>query len=63
MISIKQVKDQSKLCSTLMDKLDTDINNAELTYDGVKNYTRIREDIRRIRRELMDLSGMLSKYV
>lgn len=63
MISIKQVKDQSKLCSTLMNKLDTDINNAELTYDGVKNYTRIREDIRRIRRELMDLSGMLSKYV
>lgn len=63
MISIKQVKDQSKLCSTLMDKLSADINNAELTYDGIKNYTRIREDIRRIRRELMDLSGMLSKYV
>lgn len=63
MISIKQVKDQSKLCSTLMERLTHDINNAELTYDGVKNYTRIREDIRRIRRELMDLSGMLSKYV
>lgn len=62
MVNIKQIKDQSAFILTLVKKLTEDISRAELTYDGIKDYTRKREDIRRIRRELTELSHMLSKY-
>jgi len=62
--NLDDIKSQSNFCSELMLRLNHDIqSSAEGTYSGImKDYTRKQEDIRRIRRELMDLQKMLYPY-
>ena len=63
--NLGDIKSQSNFCSELMLRLNHDIQSSGegTTYSGMmKDYTRKQEDIRRIRRELMDLQKMLYPY-
>ena len=62
MISQDNIKRQCNFCIELMNKLKLDINASAIEYSRMKNYTRKRKDIQRIRRELNELSDMLSDY-
>lgn len=59
----KQINFQSELCNMLMTKLHHDcINNSEGCSDRgyIKNYTRIQNDIIKLRNELSELSKLLN---
>lgn len=62
MKDIHDIKSQSKFCADLMFKLNEDIQYSGKGISGMEKYTRKQEDIRRIRRELMDLQKMLYPY-
>ena len=59
MKDIYDIKSQSQFCTELMLRLNEQIQNSDKGISGMENYTRKQEDIRRIRRELMDLQKML----
>ena len=59
----KQINFQSELCNMLMQKLHNDcifnsIGCCDIGY--IKNYTRIQNDITKLRNELNDLSQLLN---
>lgn len=57
---MRAVKDQSGFCKVLMDRLDRRTQNAKEGYmHPIEGRTQILADIKRIRRELMELSKML----
>ena len=57
---MKDIKSQSKFCTELMLRLNEEIQCSDKSI--LENYTRKQEDIRRIRRELMDLQKMLNPW-
>lgn len=59
-INIKEMKAQVDFCMMLMNHLQNDIHTAEISYDYVKNHTRMEIDIIRIRRELLTLRDMIN---
>lgn len=59
---MKDIKSQSKFCTELMLRLNEEIQNSDKGVSEMENYTRKQEDIRRIRRELMDLQKMLCPW-
>lgn len=57
------ISSQSKFCTELLLRLNDDIKKAEMDpYCGINGHSRMRDDIRRIRRELMTLSNMLDPW-
>ena len=60
--NVSKIKKQSTFCLLLMERLDDEIKSSDIQFGGLKGYTQRREDIRKIRRELLDLSKMLSVY-
>lgn len=62
MKDIHDIKSQSEFCTELMLRLNEEIQNSDKGVSEMENYTRKQEDIRRIRRELMDLQKMLYPY-
>ena len=57
-----QVQSQAKFVRELADRLQKDIEARAGTISGVQcmdNYTQLQSDIKRLRRELMDLSKMI----
>ena len=63
MVKISNIKEQSRFCLNLMEKLNKEIQNAELEYSVIKHHYRMTLDILRIRRELMHLKNMLMDYI
>jgi len=62
-IDYNKTKKQLRFCSELMERLKNDIDNSTLIASyGLEKATRFRADIRRLRRELQDLSNMLDPY-
>lgn len=61
---MKDIKLQSEFCTELMLRLNEEIQKSgvEKYTNTLENHTRKQEDIRRIRRELMDLQKMLYPY-
>ena len=58
----EQVKSQEKFVRELADNLQKDIEARAGTISGVQgmdNYTQLQSDIKRLRRELMELSKMI----
>ena len=58
-----QVRSQAKFVRELADRLQKDIEARAVTISGVQgmdNYTQSQSDIKRLRRELMELSKMIS---
>lgn len=63
MTDIKNIKTQSKFCMDLMKRLDGEIEQAKMTnWNVVEKHDRMRDDIKRLRRELMALSKMLDPW-
>lgn len=57
------VKHQTSFCTELMMRIDDTIGVSKLSeYDTLDNYTRLQQDIVRLRRELNDLRIMLDPY-
>ena len=57
------IKKQSKFCLELALRLDRAIQKSgEGSWSGMENHERHRADIRRLRRELMDLQKMLDPW-
>ena len=57
------IKKQSKFCMELASRLDKAIQNSgDGSWSGMENHERHRADIRRLRRELMDLQNMLNPW-
>lgn len=58
-----EARTQSAFCLDLMERLNKEIQAAErfefVWTEGFKNRTRMKEDVRRLRRELMNLQNML----
>lgn len=63
MVKINDIKEQSRFCLNLMEKLNKEIHNAELNYNVIKHHYRMTMDILRIRRELITLKNMLMNYI
>ena len=63
MKSIKDIRDQSLICLNLMTRLDKKIRNAEKSVytNGIEHYCQRREEIRLLRRELMELSEIIGQ--
>ena len=61
-VTMKGIKEQTKFCKQLMDRLTAEINNTEEEYGYIDNHFRMATDIIRIRRELNDLRKMLYPY-
>ena len=60
---IKEIRSQSKFCAELLLRLNDEIQKSEEgEWSGMKDHTRKQDDIKRIRRELMTLSGMLNPW-
>lgn len=55
----EETKDQNKLCLSLMLRLAEDVLNMEPGLDGVRGKHRMKQDIIRLRRELLRLSKMI----
>ena len=58
----RQVQSQAKFVRELADRLQKDIEARAGTISGAQgmdNYTQLQSDIKRLRRELMDLSKMI----
>ena len=58
-----QVQSQAKFVRELADRLQKEIEARAGTISGVQgmdNYTQLQSDIKRLRRELMELSKMIS---
>lgn len=58
----EKIKQQSKFCFELMKRLDSDINNSEIWCGALEKHDVKRNDIIRLRRELMTLSRLLDPY-
>lgn len=57
------IKSQSQFCTELMLRLNNEIQKAgEGLYSGIENHVRKQDDIKRIRRELLELSKMLDPW-
>lgn len=57
------IKSQSQFCTELMLRLNDEIWDAkEGSWSGMENHIRKQDDIKRIRRELMELSKMLNPW-
>lgn len=56
------IRRQAQFCTDLMLRLNTEIKKAKEGWAGMENYTRKQDDIKRIRRELMELSKMLNPW-
>ena len=57
-----QVQSQAKFVRELADRLQKDIEARACTISGVQgmdNYTQLQSDIKRLRRELMELTKMI----
>lgn len=61
-MSLKEIQKQCKFCTELMNRLNEDIDHAEVNYNVVINHSRMETDIIRLRRELNDLRKMLYPY-
>lgn len=58
-----KIKSQSKFCVELLLRLDSEIKKSKEGYwSGMENHIRKQDDIKRIRRELMELSNMLNPW-
>ena len=60
--SVKKVKLQSSFCLDLMKRLDSQIQDAKVSYGRIEGHTRLELDAIRIRRELNDLNAMLREW-
>ena len=59
----ESIKQQSKFCTDLMTRLNDEIQKSgNGTWSGMADHTRKQDDIKRIRRELMDLSKKLNPW-
>ena len=57
------IKQQSKFCMDLMVRLNNEIQNSGSGHwSGMADHTRKQDDIKRIRRELLDLAKMLNPW-
>lgn len=57
------VKSQATFCAELMLRLREDIQaSGEGSWSGMENHVRHQDDIKRVRRELMKLSKMLTPW-
>ena len=63
MVEYKEIKKQSGFCLELMTRLNKEIiKSGEGSWSGMENHIRHQNDIKRLRRELMDLSKMLNPW-
>ena len=61
--NFKQIREQSAFCADLMQRLNDEIfNSGEGSWSGMENHERKRDDIKRLRRELLELSKMLDPW-
>ena len=63
--SVHGIRQQCKFCMELMRRLHADVQSGEpnrIGCDGLEGHTRMREDIRRLRRELMTLQKQLDPW-
>lgn len=58
-----EVQTQACFCMKLMDKLFEQISNANVSYGMLDKHYRMKADITRLRRELLDLSAMLCEVI
>lgn len=57
------IKSQSQFCTELMLRLNKEVQKAgKGLYSGMETYTRKQYDIKRVRRELLELSKMLDPW-
>ena len=61
-VTMRMIKEQSNFCKQLMDKLCLEINGSGFNWNTIDYHHRKQDDIKRIRRELMELSKMLDPY-
>lgn len=59
---IKETRDQADFCLELCKRLASDIRSAKEWHNGIEKYCRMKDDIKRIRRELLSLSTMLDPW-
>ena len=61
--NFNKIRQQAGFCNVLMSKLLDDINTSkEGSWSGMKNHMRKQDDIKRLRRELLELSKMLDPW-
>lgn len=60
--SQNEIEHQLNFCCELMKRLKDDIDDSSYGLCHIDNYTTKREDIRRIRRELLELSKLLCAW-
>lgn len=60
--SVEKVKVQSSFCLDLMERLDSQIQDAKVKYGSIEGHTRFEHDAIRLRRELNDLNNMLREW-
>lgn len=61
----KQVKEQTKFCKELMNRLDKSVAdnvNEDSSWWGIRNHSQISNDIIRLRRELNTLNKLLNPW-
>ena len=61
----KQIKEQVKFCSELMQRLELSVGenvDVESSWSGVHNHSQISNDVIRLRRELNTLNKLLYPY-
>lgn len=57
------IRQQAQFCTDLMLRLNAEIKKSkEGLWSGMENHIRKQDDIKRIRRELMELSKMLNPW-
>jgi hypothetical protein len=62
-LEFQKIREQSKFCTELMNRLNTEIKNSgEGSWSGMENHYRKMDDIKRIRRELLTLAKMLDPW-
>lgn len=59
---MRKIKHQSFFCNELMMRLDVEIQLSKIEYGSLPNYTRLQQDIVRLRKELNDLRIMLDPW-
>ena len=59
-MKMTEVKKQSDFCKELMGRLDKDIKDAEIYYGRINGKHRMKNDILRLRRELLALEHMIN---
>ena len=57
------ILDQIQFCKTLMERLYSELlHSTEGSWSGLANHCRMQDDIKRIRRELLELEKMLNPW-